>query len=391
MESWIVRKKRTFRSRTPKSFFNKLPLELQSNIFCRLSLEEQSNSMCVSHQWRNMIINTTLPKEPPLLPFVVPHNFLPNPYRELQNIFHWCSLVMHCETRPKKLLDTCNGLYLFCHNNGRALNITRDVYYYYVINPKTEQCVAVPKAKGQKSGSYSYAALAYDPKESRFFKIVRFQGHRHINIFSSMTGLWTTLNINLPQHINKSKWVQKSIYIKGSLYRLFRSGYLVKIKVDPQENPLKQTELISLHSDCLLDGCRWEISSKDDKLMLVLCRGLNFWLFELIESVTNNSTCYTWDMIFHIENEEFLPLNTYGEFLSYHPYHDLVFFKRGYHVYFYLDEFTGNYYTNFGTVEYNKTVYDYIRNCGQPLLDCSVPFACILDKKVINCTYFILF
>lgn len=391
MENWIVRKRRTRRRRTPVSFFNKLPTEIQSNIFDKLPSKEQSISMCVSHQWRNIILHTTLPNDRLLQPFVTAHNFLPNPYRELENIFHQCSLVMHCEITPKKLLDTCNGLYLFCHNNGKASNIIPDVYYYYVMNSKTKQCVAVQKSIGQKSGSYSYAALAYHPKESRFFKIVRFQGYRHINIFSSKTGLWTTLTINLPQHINKSKWVQKSIYIKGSIYRLSESGHLIRIKVDPQENVSKQAEVIPLHSDCLLDGCRWEISSKEDQLMLVLCKGENFWLYQLIECVTNNSSSYIWDMIFHIENEEFLPLNTHGELLSYHPYHDLVFFKRGYHVYFYLDEFMGNYYTNFGIVEYDKIVYDYIRNCGQPLLDCCVPFACILDKKVINCTYFIFF
>lgn len=250
MKSCVVKKKRTMGKRKPRSFFNNLPINIQTKIFCRLSLEDQSKAMCVSNEWRNHVLNTTLPKKDPLLPFVVAHN-LHNPFIELEQLFNWCSLVMCSRAKPKKLINTCNGLLLFCHNDGEATNILRGVYYYYVLNPVTKQCVTVMKPIGQTSGGYSYAALAYDPAESWFFKIVRFQGLRHVNIFSSVTGNWTTLNISLPDYIYESDWIKKSIYFKGSIYRLTKSGYLVKIKVDPQENVSDQAEVITLHPGCI--------------------------------------------------------------------------------------------------------------------------------------------
>ncbi|GAU16427.1 hypothetical protein TSUD_117760 [Trifolium subterraneum] len=370
MESSIV-KKRTLGRRKPKSYFTILPIDLKSNIFSKLSLKDQSNAMCVSPQWRNLILNTTLPKTT----LVTAHD-LSNPFIDLERLFNWCSLVMHCNTSPKNLIDTCNGLLLFCHNKGEALNIARDVYYYYVMNPFTKQCMAIMKSTGQTSGGYSYAALAYDPSESWFFKIVRFQGNRHVNVFSSMTGLWTTLTICLPPHINESKWVKNTVYLKGSIYRLSCSGHLVRIKVDPQENISKQAEVITLHPNCLLNDCQWQICSQNNKLLLVLSRAMHFNVFELIECVTNNVSSYTWNMMFEIESEELMPLNTYGKLLSFHPYHEVAFFKRGTQLYLYL---TGD--IGVSELEYNKLAYDYIKHCGQPWLDCIAPFACTLEKK----------
>ncbi|KAI5420717.1 hypothetical protein KIW84_044510 [Lathyrus oleraceus] len=190
MESTIVKKKRTMRRRKPKSLFNNLPIILQTEIFRKLYMKEKSNAMCVSHSWRNLILTTTLPTKNPLDP-LTEAVISPSPYMDIEQLFNWCSLVMGCRIGPKNLIDTCNGLLLFCHKDGQADNIVHGVYHYYVMNPVTKQCVAVPKPVpkpvGQTSGGYSYAALAYDNEESWFFKIVRFQGHRHINIFSSMT------------------------------------------------------------------------------------------------------------------------------------------------------------------------------------------------------------
>jgi hypothetical protein len=56
------------------------------------------------------------------------------------------------------------------------------------MNHVTKQCAAILNSTGQTSGGYSYVASAYDSVKSWFFKIMRFQGHRHVNIFSSMTG-----------------------------------------------------------------------------------------------------------------------------------------------------------------------------------------------------------
>ncbi|KAI5411046.1 hypothetical protein KIW84_056264 [Lathyrus oleraceus] len=250
--------------RKPKSLFNNLPRVLQTEIFDKLCVKEQSNVMCVSHSWRNLILTTTLP--------LMDAHFPPDSYLNLEQLFNWCSLVIGCRVMPKHLIDMCNGLFLFCCKDGRADNIVPGVYHYFVLNPVTKQCVAVLKPVGQKSGGYSYAALAYDHEESWFFKIIRFQGHRHINIFSSKTGIWTTLTICFPEYINESYWVKKCVYLKGSIYRLSYSGHLLRIKVDPQENVSKQAEVIKLHPDCLFDDSQWKISLKDNKILLVLSR-----------------------------------------------------------------------------------------------------------------------
>lgn len=387
MEGKIFRKKRTMGIRKPKSLFNHLPTELQTKIFGGLSMKDQSKAMCVSHSWRNRILTTTLPKEYPLQPLVFPH-LSPHPFYGLQQFFNWCSLVMCCNVSSRNIIDTCNGLFLFCHKDGQARNIVRGVYHYYVMNPIRKQCVAILKPSGQFFGGNSYAALVYDPSESWFFKIVHFQDHGHINIFSSMTGLWTTLTINFLQYINESYWVRKSVYLKGSIYRLSCSGqYLLKIKVDPQENASNQAEIITLHPDCVFDNCQREINLKDGKILLVSFRGVNFVCFELVECVTMGVSSYTWHTIHRKVNRKLLILNTNGDLLSFNSYGGVAFFKFRNLLYFYYYEFNGN-GTNFGMVSYDPSVYDYIINCGHLLLKCLAPFACCLDKEVINCINF---
>ncbi|XP_058782781.1 uncharacterized protein LOC131657384 [Vicia villosa] len=380
MEGKIVKKKRTMGRRKPKSLFNKLPIALQTEIFRKLFMKEKSNAMCVSHSWRNLILTTAIPKENPLDPLMEPSDS-PSPYMDLKQFFNWCSLVIGCRIRPKNLIDTCNGLLLFCRKDGQADNIVHGVYHYYVINPITKQCVAVPKPVGKISGAYSYAALAYDYEESWFFKIVRFQGHRHINIFSSMTGTWTTLTICFPKHINESYWVKKSIYLNGSIYRLSSSGHLLRIKVDPQEDVSKQGEVIELPPDCLFDNSQLNISSQDDKILLVLSRGAKFMCFELAECVTKGANTYTWNMKVSKENAKLLPLNTNGKLLSISPSNDLAFFKNKRSLYFYLYNSNGKNVKEVGVIRDDPIVFEYMRKCGQRLFECFIPFACCLEKE----------
>jgi hypothetical protein len=106
--------------------------------------------------------------------------------------------------------------------------------------------VAIPMPVGQNLEGYSYAAVVYDPNESWFFKIVYFFGRRHISVFSSENGVWTTLTLYLPEDIIASSWIQKSVYLNGSIYLLSRLGHLAKIRVDLQENVSGQAEPISL-------------------------------------------------------------------------------------------------------------------------------------------------
>ncbi|CAJ2669215.1 unnamed protein product [Trifolium pratense] len=378
VECKVIRKKRSMRRRKPKSSFKKLPIELQSIIFERLCLKDQSRAMGVSHSWRERIL--TLPKEKSHQSLV---RLFHNPFLDLnlENLFNWCSQVMCCMIGPKELIDTCNGLLLFCHNKGQAQNLTHGIYHYYVMNHATKQCVAVSKPVGQTSGGYSYATLVYDPAESWFFKILRFQGHRHVNIFSSENGVWTTLTLCLPESIIKSCWIKKSIYLNGSVYRLSRSGHLIKIRVDPQENVSEQTEIISLTPDCLLDNCHWELCVRGGKLFFVMSRGVNFMIYELVECITRNVTSYSWCNVRRIEAASLLDHNTHGNLLSFHPYYEVAFFKRHKNELYYFHICNDNNITNIKLVPYSDILYDYLRCCHPPLLQCFKPFICCLNKE----------
>ncbi|XP_004516536.3 uncharacterized protein [Cicer arietinum] len=368
--------------RRPRCLFNKIPIDLQTKIFDKLCVKDQSNAMCVSRLWHDTILSTTIPNKHPQQSLVTTSLF-PTPFVNLEQLFHWCSQVMCCRVIPQNLIDSCNGLLLFCHNNGKAKNLTHGVYHYYVLNHVTKQCVAVLKPTGQITKGYSYATLVYDPAESWFFQIVRFQGCRRVNVFSSDNGVWHTIDIRLPEHINESNWIKKTVYLNRSIYRLSRSGHLVKIKVDIQENILEQVEVITLPSDCL-DNCHWEISVKGEKLLFVMSRGVKFVVCELVECVTRGVTSYSWCNIHNIENENLWHLNTYGELLSFHPYHQVAFFKRKKFQFFCFQ--IGIDFTDVQEIPYNEILYDYLRYCRPPLLDCSAPFACCLNKEVIDCT-----
>ncbi|GAU23218.1 hypothetical protein TSUD_172460 [Trifolium subterraneum] len=365
------------RRRIPRSFFKNIPSELESKILGRLCMKDKSSVMCVSHSWRERIL--TLPREEAHQSSVrLIHYPIDN---MLQELFHWCSQIMHCMVGPKELIDACNGLLLFCHNNGRANNVTHGVYHYYVLNHITKQCVAIPKPVGQNSGGYSYATLVYDPDECWFFKILRFQGRRHINIFSSENGVWTTLTLNLPEHVIASSWMQKSVYLNGSVYRLCRSGHLIKIRVDPQENVSEQAEPISLTPDCLLDNCHWDITVKNGKLLFVTSTGVNFMVYELVESVTRDVTTYSWCNIYRTQAAiSLLHLNNNSKLLSFHPYNEVAFFKRYKNLLYYFKVGNNN-IIDIKEVPYNDIHYDYLRYGRPPLFECFKPFICCLNKE----------
>ncbi|WJX75404.1 hypothetical protein P8452_58939 [Trifolium repens] len=365
--------------RKPRSYFKNIPKELQYEIFERLSLKDQSKAMCVSHTWRERILNTTLPKEKAHQSLV---RLFHNHFLEfnLQQLFDWCSRVMCCMVGPKELIDTCNGLLLFCHNKGRAQNLKHGIYHYYVLNHATKQCVAVSKPVGQTSGGYSYATLVYDPAESWYFKIMRFQGRKNVNIFSSENGEWTTLTLNLPEYIIKSSWIKKSIYLNGSVYRLSCSGHLIKIRVDPQQNVSEQAQIISLPPESLLDNCHWELSVKGGKVFFVMSRGVNFRVYELVECITRNVTSYSWSNIHTIEAASMLHLNTHGNLLSFHPYYEIAFFKLHKNLLYFFN-ISNNNIINILEVPYSDILYDYLRCCHPPLLQCFKPFICCLNKE----------
>jgi hypothetical protein len=293
--------------------------------------------------------------------------------------------------RATHIVDTCNGLVLFCNDNGGALNLTHGVLYYYVVNYFTKQCVAVLKPSAQTSIMYSYATLIYDPKESWFFKIMRFKGRRSVDVFSSETGEWSTLTLCLPEYITLACLTKQCVYLNGCVYRLSRSGHLVKIKVDLHENVSKQAEIITLASDCVFANCQCALSLKGGKLLIVAARGVNFMVYELVESVKMDVTSYSWCNITRIEDARLWNFNTYGVLVSYHPNYNVAVYENRYYLLYYINIGDNNNIIDLKQVPYNDILYDYL-SCGSrsPLLECSIPFMCYFE--VISCViiYFLI-
>ncbi|PON59391.1 hypothetical protein TorRG33x02_288750 [Trema orientale] len=102
----------------------------------------------------------------------------PCPLRRLRNTFQRYCIVVDC----------CNGLLLFfCPYEATRL----DIYSYHVYNPFTNQwmttaCIAnkpPAAAPADKSIAHMYAALAYNPSESSFHRIILFKGFRYLDVY----------------------------------------------------------------------------------------------------------------------------------------------------------------------------------------------------------------
>jgi hypothetical protein len=237
---------------------------------------------------------------------------------------------------------------------------------------------------------YSYATLIYDPKESWFFKIMWFKGRRSVDVFSSETGEWSTLTLCLPEYITLACLTKQCVYLNGCVYRLSRSGHLVKIKVDLHENVSKQAEIITLASDCVFANCQCALSLKGGKLLIVAARGVNFMVYELVESVTMGVTSYSWCNITRIEDARLWDLNTYGALLPYHPYYNVAVYESRDYLLYYLNIGDNN-IIDLKQVPYNEVLYDYLSCCSRsPLLESSIPFMCYFE--VISCVivYFLI-
>ncbi|XP_027343104.1 uncharacterized protein LOC113855674 [Abrus precatorius] len=411
MESkWILRKRRCVRvarrSNESEDLFNKLPKELHIDIVKRLTEKDLSIAMCVSMEWRNLILHSCVPTTQSLtVPYlgllkemekqgkgkinptwltVVINSITPYPFLDTNHLFNWCSKVMCCKVKPESLIGSCNGLILFCHNNGKAKGFTHGSYHYYVINPVTKQCVAVLKPSSCNA-PYSYAALAYDPLESWFFKIVRFQGSRNLNVFSSETGLWTTLSFQLPQKVTKSKWQKKSVYSKGAIYRLSSSRQVIKFHVDLQESVEKQAVAIDL--PCMDDNDyrhNKDISVRGSDVLFIMTVGQNLKVWELVESFTGAGCSFEWILTHTIDNGFLKEFNNYGKFLGFHPYYGVMFFKLDNILYYFFSS-----YNTMGVraIAHDTCLYRYLNISGFPFLECPIPYACCLEKEVIVSKY----
>ncbi|KAL2337194.1 hypothetical protein Fmac_011640 [Flemingia macrophylla] len=401
---WVVRNKRSKRVAKPKpDMFKILPNELQVEIMKCLDVKHLSIAMCVSKPWRNLVLGSCLP---PILslatryldqinevndngcPFSLKYqlsrlvdNMNPFPFME---IFTWCSQVMgfpfYVSTH---FIGSFSGLLLFWHNEVRVGNQLYGPVHYYVINPITKQCVDVFYPQPQSTPFDSYVAVAYDPLESWFFRIVQFKHCcSHANVFSSETGCWTSLSLQLPQIVCHAAWEKKLIYSKGAIYWLSSSGHVIKLLLDAQENVEKQAVAIELPEDDFVYYHKDILLIKGKVVFVSVGENLRIWKFMEYFDDIDGST-FGWILIKCVDIR--LPLmkkvNREGEFLGIHPYYEVIFYKIYNEVCYYFYN-----YNSMGVkgIEQHPMLYLCLAIPGFPFLECSAPFCCGLDMEVIS-------
>lgn len=401
MESWASRKKRS-RKQSGKTGYDQLPKDLKINIMNRLPAKDLARAMSVSKSWFKLILLTCYPlllsltvplfrllhrvesktkhEIPPSWLSVCVDALVPYPHVGLNQLATWCSKVADCRFAARKLIDSCNGLLLFCHKS-RIENAARAVYYYYVINPVTKKCVAILKPR-PSTAAYTYAALAYDPAESEIFKIIGFQGLGQVNVFSSKTGNWTSLQFQLPLDVIGARWLKNSVYLNGAIYRLSSTGHLIKFLVDdPQENPRYQAVAIRVPLLCHVNNGHWDIGVRHKKIVFFMSAGTCLIIWELVERFDGGAYIFNWCQTHRVIDSFLSRLNDFGQLLAIHPYNAVAIFKHKRTICYYF--YCHSTKADFRAIGCEGLMSRYITSSGFLLLEYSIPRR--LDKKVNIC------
>ncbi|PON79094.1 hypothetical protein PanWU01x14_015950 [Parasponia andersonii] len=170
-----------------------------------------------------------------------------------------------------------------------------------------------------------YAALAYDPSKSSFYRVVRFdQGFRYLNVYNSQTRRWKKLEFWLENDVTKVEWIEKqSVFFQGEIYRLSMSGHLLRFVVDREVSLKDEAQAINLP----------EVANKlyPKHYCLGLCNDqINFMVFDnelcLCIWVLSSGT-YEWSLRRRLSriHQYFACKNSFFPPLGFHPYMDIVF------------------------------------------------------------------
>ncbi|XP_050221959.1 F-box protein At2g23160-like [Mercurialis annua] len=224
---------------------DRLSEDLVVEILCRLPVKSLMQCKRVSKGWYNLISNVCAPNIS-RISSAIPSGFLfifvckktsvydraYVSYPQGRYCDNNCSGFLRSCTvllphRPFKLHDACNGLLLFFSADGR----------YYVCNPTTKQCIAVPYVQ-RKYRSY-VASLVFENFMSPHYKIIRFPdlkagcGFIDLDVFSSATGNWVKQKLRIEQSVFSSvEYIVRTVYLNGKLYMQSMSEYLLCFDLD---------------------------------------------------------------------------------------------------------------------------------------------------------------
>ncbi|CAL5406109.1 unnamed protein product [Camellia sinensis] len=237
---------------------SKLPDELTVEILCRLPEKPLIQFKSVSKAWYLLISDVCVPRISssaplsgflfrliPLLPFSdFLMEYVPSDCRrtllDRGRFVESYSKLLPFQPTARDVLDCCNGLLLILHRSSVPPSVPSQ---YYVCNPATKQCVAIPVNPNHLDPKY--AVLAFNPVESpqnntnnNNYKIVRLASSAstasvthppELDVFSSVTGKWVNHPVPLQPEpeLYGFKWLYKSVYLDGVLYMLSYSRYLL--------------------------------------------------------------------------------------------------------------------------------------------------------------------
>ncbi|XP_058189998.1 uncharacterized protein LOC131307486 isoform X2 [Rhododendron vialii] len=254
--------------------------ELIVEILCRLPQKALIQFKCVSKHWYCLISEVCVPRISPL-PLsgisrvvrisegLIRGEYYPMPNdtpldqeftRRNDDIWDWdyrhTPPVDALRPDSRELLDICNGLSLFFHpsNNLYCIwNFTTDQFVYFPPPPPpvAAACAsfgfqhAKKQEKNQNRTTAIFSALAFDPKQSLHFKVVRFgrprstlnPGVRPLSIFSSETREWVEYTVDVgPPPIDTARLARRCVYLNQALYRLSMSLHLLRYDLDIKLN-----------------------------------------------------------------------------------------------------------------------------------------------------------
>ncbi|GAA0156247.1 hypothetical protein LIER_43355 [Lithospermum erythrorhizon] len=146
--------------------------------------------------------------------------------------------------QSEEIQDCCNGILLVVsHDNDGGVS-------YSVFNPTTGERIQVPRPLPHDYHTHNdrtqccFASLAFDPAKSLNYKIIYTLGGNITNplkveMFSSETGKWSRYVVDIDSKLDGVEWVHRSAYLDGRLYRLLNTNYLLCIKEGKSSEPLR--------------------------------------------------------------------------------------------------------------------------------------------------------
>ncbi|KAM7274259.1 hypothetical protein ACFE04_028923 [Oxalis oulophora] len=158
--------------------------DLRLDIASRLPLKTLGCLMCVSKTWQNLITTSHLHMKFDGI-LIREEIYGPSLWNPVTFFRSDLRLRLPGKFDTAIWLDYCNGLLLLWQRGPSKC--------YAVVNPLTKQYALIDKPTS-RSRDKDYAVLAYDPNESKYFKIVRFETSRHLKVFHSETGRWAKIN-----------------------------------------------------------------------------------------------------------------------------------------------------------------------------------------------------